>query len=173
MKGKQNFAMASGIILLVISNKDYSSRMKDIVSSASSSYSRICYVSLNKPYSVISESLKKQGIDTKKFFFIDCTENHADEKAGQVVNVSSPKALTEMSITIGKVLELGKIEAMVFDSLSTLLVYEDPSTVVKFTHSLISSLRGKKVSGVLVCLEGGKNAELVKDISMFADRVVR
>ncbi|MCX6814351.1 MAG: hypothetical protein NTY20_01735 [Candidatus Aenigmarchaeota archaeon] len=173
MKTNGSNTSLKGITIFLFSEKDYARKMENIMLSTSSAFSRICYVSLNKPYSVISESLKKQGIDTKKFFFIDCTENHADEKAGQVVNVSSPKALTEMSITIGKVLELGKIEAMVFDSLSTLLVYEDPSTVVKFTHSLISSLRGKKVSGVLVCLEGGKGTGLIKDISMFADRVVR
>jgi hypothetical protein len=89
-----------------------------------------------------------------------------------VVNVSSPKALTEMSITIGKVLELGKIEALIFDSLSTLLVYTDPSTVVKFTHSLISLLRSKNVSGLLMCVEGGASSNMVKDISMFADKVV-
>jgi hypothetical protein len=173
MKGSESFAKEKGIAIFVIPEKEYTSQLKGIISSTSSSYSRICYVSLNKPYSSVLDAIKKSGTDTKKFFFIDCTENQADEKAGQVVNVSSPKALTEMSITIGKVLDLGKIEALIFDSLSTLLVYEEPSTVVKFTHSLISSLRGKKVSGFLMCLEGGKGAELVKDISMFADRVMR
>jgi hypothetical protein len=166
-------AMKSEISVFVISDKSYASGMKGIISSLSSDYSRICYVSLNKPYSAVLDAIKKCGADTKKFFFVDCTESHADEKSGQVVNVSSPKALTEMSITIGKVRELGRIEALVFDSLSTLLVYEEPSTVVKFAHSLISMLRAKKAAGVLVCVEGGKSAELVKDISMFADRAVR
>jgi hypothetical protein len=160
------------IIILVIPDKTYASRMKELVSSLSSSHNRICYVSLNKPYSATVEMIKKYGADTNKFFFVDCTEKRADEKAGQVVNVSSPKALTEMSITISKVMDLGKIDALIFDSLSTLMVYEEPSIVVKFAHSLISTLRSKKVTGALVCLEGGKNTELVKDISMFADSVI-
>jgi KaiC/GvpD/RAD55 family RecA-like ATPase len=158
------------IAIFVISDKQYASKMKELVSSLSSDYKRICYVSVNKPYSVVLESIKKYGADPKKFFFVDCTEKQeGGEKGGQVVFVSSPKALTEMSITISKVLELGKIEVLVFDSLSTLLMYEEPSTVVKFVHSLISTLRAKKAAGILVCLEGGKNAELTKDISMFAD----
>jgi hypothetical protein len=160
------------IAVFVIPEKEYASKLKEIVSSASSSYSRICYVSLNKPYSSVLDSIKKNGADPKKFFFIDCTENQADEKAGQVVNVSSPKALTEMSITIGKVLELGKIEALIFDSLSTLLVYTEPFTVVKFTHSLISMLRSKSTRGFLICIKGGSSEGVIKDISMFADRVV-
>ena len=171
MKGRGSFAK-EGITIFVITETEYTSQLKGIISSASSSYSRICYVSLNKPCSTVLDTIKKYGVDPKKFFFIDCTEGQVDEKAGQVVNVSSPKALTEMSITIGKVLDLGKIEALIFDSLSTLLVYEEPFTVVKFTHSLISSLRGKKVSGFLMCLEGGKTTDIIKDISMFADRVV-
>lgn len=162
----------SEISVLVISDKSYPSKMKELVSSISSDYSRICYVSLNKPYSAALDSIGKSGANPKKFFFVDCTGT-PPKNEGQVVFVSSPKALTEMSITIGKVMEMGKIEVLIFDSLSTLLVYEEPFTVVKFTHSLISALRAKKAAGVLVCLEGWKSAELVKDISMFADRVVK
>ena len=159
------------IAALVIPDKSYASRMRELVSSLSADYERICYVSVSKPYSVVSDSIKKYGADPGKFFFVDCTQKQGKE-GGQVVFVSSPKALTEMSITIGKVIELGKIEALILDSLSTLLVYEDQSTVVKFAHSLISTLRAKKVTGVLVCMEGGKAAEAVKDISMFVDRAV-
>jgi len=170
MKAKGNPAK-NGIILFVISNKDYDSKIRDIVSSASSHYNRVCYVSLNKPYSTVLASLRKYGIDTRKFFFVECTGS--SDKNSQAVSVSSPKALTEMSITISKVLELGRIEALIFDSLSTLLVYEQPSTVVKFTHSLISMLRAKKASGFLTCLESSASSEILKDISMFADSVVK
>ena len=158
------------ISVFLVSDRNYASKMKELACSISSDYSRICYVSLNKPCGAVSDNLKKWGANPGKFFIIDCTGKQAKE--GQVVFVSSPKALTEMSITTGKVIDLGKIEALIFDSLSTLLAYEEPSTVVKFTHSLISVFRAKKIIGVLVCLEGGKNTELVKDISMFVDRVV-
>jgi len=171
MKAGGSVAGGKGITVFVTPDKDYASQMKAIVSSASSSYKRICYVSLNKPYPVVSDSLKKQGMSLEKFFFIDCT-GKSREGSGQVVYVSSPKALTEMSITIGKVLEMGKIEALIFDSLSTLLVYADASTVVKFTNSLISMLRSKGVAGFLTCLKGGIGSDIVKDISMFADKVV-
>ena len=162
---------AGGISIFLVSDRNYASKMKELACSISSDYSRICYVSLNKPCGTVSDNLKKWGANPGKFFIIDCTGKQ-EKVGGQVVFVSSPKALTEMSITTGKVIDLGKIEALIFDSLSTLLAYEEPFTVVKFMHSLISVFRAKKVIGVLVCLEGGKNTELVKDISMFADRVV-
>ena len=168
---KNNPGAKKEIAVFVIAEKDYSRRLKEMVCAASSAYSRICFVSLNKPYNTISSSFEGCKAEMKKFFFIDCT-GKSKESEGQVVFVSSPKALTEMSITIGKVLDLGKIDAVIFDSLSTLLFYEEPSTVIKFTHSLISLLRYRKAAGMLLCLEGGKNTDLVKDISMFADKVV-
>lgn len=160
-----------GIILFVIPEKNYASAIGSIASSVSSAYSRICYVCLSKPYQAILDSFKKHGISQSKFFFVDCTGKGSEGKE-QVVYVSSPKALTEMSITIGKVIQLGKIEALILDSLSTLLVYEQPSTVVRFVHSLISMLRENKVNGYMICLKGGMNLGVVKDISMFADRVM-
>ncbi|MCJ7646936.1 hypothetical protein MUO65_08610 [bacterium] len=171
MKTNGSNTALKGITIFLFSEKDYARKMENIMLSTSSAYSRICYVSLNKPHAVLSDSFKKSGIDLKKIFFIECTGNAGGGKWEQVVYVSSPKALTEMSITIGKVIEMGKIEALIFDSLSTLLVYEDPSTIVKFTHSLISILRSKNVSGFLMCAKSGQSEAIIKDISMFADRV--
>jgi hypothetical protein len=164
-------AIGKGIIVMVVPEKEYSSRINEVVSSAASSYSRICYTSLNKPCSTLSESFRKSGVDLKKILFIECSGKTGDGKQEQVVYVSSPKALTEMSITIGKVIEMGKIEVLIFDSLSTLLVYADPSTVLKFTHSLITMLRSKSVSGILVCASSQSEA-ILKDISMLADKMV-
>ena len=164
-------AIGKGITLISVPEKEYASKVNEAVSSAASSYTRICYTSLNKPYSTLSQSFKKSGIDLKKILFIECSGNADGGKLEQVVYVSSPRALTEMCITIGKVIDMGKIEILIFDSLSTLLVYTDPSTVLKFTHSLITMLRSKSVSGILVCASSQSEA-IIKDISMFADKMV-
>jgi len=158
------------IVVFVVSDKDYTLRLKDIISSASSRYNRICFVSLSKPYDIISDSLKAHGIDLRKLFFISA--GNPSKAEGQVVYISSPKALTELSITISKVIEMGEIEALIFDSLSTLLVYEQSSTVLKFAHSLISLLREKKSSGFLLLMKGSAGLEVLKDLSMLADRVI-
>jgi hypothetical protein len=165
-------AIGKGITVISVPEKEYASKINGLVSSAASSYTRICYTSLNKPYSTLSQSFRKSGIDLKKILFIECSGKTGGGKQEQVVYVSSPKALTEISITIGKVIEMGKIEVLIFDSLSTLLVYADPSTVVKFTHSLITILRSKSVSGLLMCAKSSQSESILKDISMFADKMV-
>ena len=64
------------------------------------------------------------------------------------------------------------MDSSILDSLSTLLIYEEPSTVIKFSHSIISAFRSREVKAVLTCLEGDVGSELIKDLSMFVDKVV-
>jgi hypothetical protein len=169
MPGK--LVVGKGVTLVVVPEKEYASKINEIVSAASSSHSRICYTSLSKPCSTLSQSFSKNGIDTKKILFIECGGSSGGE-SGQVVHVSSPKALTEISIAISKVIDMGKIEILIFDSLSTLLVYADSSTVVKFAHSIITMLRSKGVDGMLMCAKSSQSEAIVKDITMFTDNVM-
>ncbi|MCK4336166.1 MAG: hypothetical protein KAW40_05595, partial [Candidatus Aenigmarchaeota archaeon] len=104
----------------------------------------------------------------------DCvTKKVKDEEASeQVVYVSSPKALTEINIVMKKVLNAGKIDSTIFDSLSTLLVYEGSHAVVRFSHSIISMFRTLGSKGILISLREDMQNELINDLNMFVDKVV-
>jgi len=163
-----------GIIVFLIPNSKYGKKLNEIVASSSRNSEGLCYVSLNKPYDTLMPMFRSIGVDVKKMVFIDCIKYGFGNADGgmKVVFVSSPKALTEMDIAIKKVLDGEKVSVLVFDSLSTLLVYDEPSTVIKFSHSIISKLRAAGVGGVFLCLSGDVKSELIKDLSMFADRIV-
>ncbi len=161
------------IIVFLIPNKKYSAVLADIIKTVSKSYKKICYVSLNKPCYTVVKDFSEARADTKKLFFIDCVSQNAKQSKGiNVSYVSSPKALTELNIAINKVLGIQKTELMVFDSLSTLLVYQQTMTIIKFVHSIISTLRNNGSKAVFLCLKEDIKTDLVKDISMFADKVV-
>ncbi len=161
------------ILVFLISEKNYSESLKDIVDVSTKNFKKTCYVSLNKPYDTLIPMFQKAGIKTRNFIFIDCVKvgikGFSDVK---VVFVSSPKALTEMDIAIKKALDKEKFDGLVFDSLSTLLVYEEPSTLIKFSHSVISKLRSAGVKGIFLALKDDVKSELMKDLSMFVDKVV-
>ncbi len=161
------------IVLFLISDKRYPESVKDIAAAAAKTFSKICYVSLNKPFDTLVSIFNKSGVDTDKIVFVDCVSGGFKKTGGaNVVFVSSPKALTEMDIAIKKALDKEKFQGLVFDSLSTLLVYEEPFTVIKFSHSVISKLRNAKAKGVFLTLKGDIKSELVKDLGMFVDKVV-
>ncbi len=159
---------------MLLPDNVYSERMKEIAKIVSKLSERVCYVTLNKPYKTLLKDFEKNRIDSNKFFFVDCvTKKVKDEEASeQVVYVSSPKALTEINIVMKKVLNAGKIDSTIFDSLSTLLVYEGSHAVVRFSHSIISMFRTLGSKGILISLREDMQNELINDLNMFVDKVV-
>lgn len=162
------------IVLLLLPNQSYSEKIKDIAVIVSKTGKKICYVSVNKPFETLLKDFEKNRIDHKKFYIIDCVTKNVGgaSPADNVVCVSSPKALTEMNIAIKNVLETAKTEITMFDSLSTLLIYEDPHVVIRFVHSIVSMFRALKSKGILISLKDDIQSELIKDLNMFVDKVV-
>ena len=167
-KNMDKYISKNDIVVFLIPNKKYSAALDNIIKTVSKSYKKICYVSLNKPCYTVAKAFSEAKADTKKLFFIDCVSQNARQSKGiNVSYVSSPKALTELNIAINKVLGIQKTEIIVFDSLSTLLVYQQTQTIIKFVHSIISTLRNKSSKAVFLCLKEDIKTDLIKDISMF------
>ena len=157
--------VSSQITVVVVPNNKYLSGLQKVVSSVSGE--KICYVALNKPYNTIAETVK---LNTKSVTFIDCVSGGvAGPKDYKVIFVSSPKALTNLSIAITE--NMKKHDVIVFDALSTLLVYNDGATVIKFVHSIVSKLRATKTRCIFMTLKEDINTDMMKDLSMFVDKV--
>ena len=56
-----------------------------------------------------------------------------------------------------------------FDSLDTLLLYNQPGTVARFIHFLAGKMRTWKVEGIIVSLQKDKNEELINELMQFCD----
>ena len=85
--------------------------------------------------------------------------------------MSSPNSLIELSLAITQALNKENPDAFVFDSLSTLLIYERDATVTKFIHSLIGKIKATGIDAYFTSLEGDSHNESIKDLGMFVDRV--
>ncbi|MFQ6129442.1 MAG: hypothetical protein ACE5OT_01360 [Candidatus Hadarchaeaceae archaeon] len=163
------------IALLVVPNEQYSKIIIDVAKQLARNYKHICYVSLNKLYDPLVKSLAAKKVNLDKFFFIDCISRGVTTptKVKNCEFLSGPQALTEMHISISKNLKAKKSEALLFDSLSTLLVYEREVLVIRFVHGLIGAVRGVGSKAFLTVLEADTKGELVKNLSMFTDRTIR
>lgn len=161
------------MMVFLIPKIKYAEVLNSLTSVSVNMYDSTCYVSLNKPYDVITGIFERNKINTKSMYFIDAVTVGFDKpKVKNVYFVTSPKALTEIDIEMNKVIKKNKIKSVVFDSLSTLLVYDQPSDVIKFSHSVISKLRSGNVIGFFIMLKEDIESELMKDLSMFVDKVV-
>lgn len=163
------------VIVLIIPNEQYTKKTAEIAKYLSLEYNAVCYVSLNKLFSSLSENLKASKVNLNKFLFVDGITKSASpnvEKQDNVIYVESAAALTELSLTITKVFDTGKFEILFFDSLSSLLVYNKSEIVGKFVHSTINKLKAKGITAVFTALEGDTNSNLLKECSMYCDNIV-
>ncbi len=160
------------IILFLVPKEDYQVELLRISRNVADNFGKkIAYVSLNKPTETIIDNLKKNNIDTKKFLFIDAVakKSKSDQDA---VCISSLKNFEKFKGELNKILEKEKIKCLIFDSLSTMLIYQDENIIVKFTHDLITNLIEDGACGEFMCLSEDVDSTLIKDVSMFVDKVL-
>jgi len=163
------------IVVLIIPNEEYTQKIVDVAKYFADNYKATCYTSLNKLYDALTNSLKEVKVDISKFLFIDAITKSANPNAQEAPNsifVSSSSALTELSIAINKALDSGQIEGFLFDSLSTLLIYNKSDVVCKFVHTIINKIKASNTTAIFTALEGDTQSALLKEIGMFVDKVI-
>ncbi|MFH0956400.1 MAG: hypothetical protein V1813_00905 [Candidatus Aenigmatarchaeota archaeon] len=159
------------ILLLSVGSKDYREAMKSVVEFSARKIGRVCYVTLNDPYESITQKL---GEAAENILFIDCVTSTIKPPAPKkgVMFVSSPRAFTEISLAVKKAIKEEKVDLVVLDSISALMVYEKSVGVLKFIHSLILTCREGNMSIIFVILKEDVDVSMLKDLTMFVDKVV-
>jgi hypothetical protein len=155
-------------MLISMQSLSYSSTVIKITKALSGK--KVCFATLNKTYPAVEEWLNKSGCNTKNFFFIDAISRALKDVKGQDKKcsfVGTPSALTNLSITISK--NLSNFDYFVFDSISTLMIYNNASSVEKFISSLVNKIREEDVKSLFFALQGDK---AIGAMSMFFDKVL-
>ncbi|MBN1503418.1 hypothetical protein JW930_07805 [Candidatus Woesearchaeota archaeon] len=168
IQGKKTF-------LVVMQSRQYQDQILNLTLQMNSTFNRIAYISLNRLITPLRRQLEENKINVEKFFFIDGITKTAIPNPPSMNNtifVPSPNDLTKLSIAVTKVLQTFDPDCIFFDSLSTLLIYEDMTIISQFVHSLINKINAYGIRAVLTCLEGDKEQQLIKDLSLILDKVI-
>ena len=158
---------ADQVVMVVIPALKYNEKISEVLKAVNEA--RIVYVTVNKPHGTILQNLKKEHVDTGGISFIDATGKKGENEPN-CVRVDSPTDLIQLEIKIFEVIKEKKPNVVVFDSITTLAIYNDELSVLKFVHRLATKIRDTESKLLLPCL--GDNSTLVKDSSMFADAVI-
>lgn len=159
-------------ILLLMPSLEYNNLVVDIAKQLSSG--SVCYVTLNKTYISIKENLEKRKVTTKNIIFIDAiskTIKKTPKQTDTCYFVSSPGSLTELSLSISKFLK-HNFEYLIFDSLSSLLVYQSKAPISRFVSSIVNKIKEGKTKAVFYALGEKNQSPFIKETSMFVDKVV-
>lgn len=131
------------------------------------------YVALNKPFATMKKEFESVGINMDMVIFIDAvtkTSGGKTEKTKNCLFIGNPENLSDISMAMDQaVMALpGNERFLFFDSLSTLLVYNQVETVARFVHFLAGKMRNWKVKGIIISLRKTDSA-LVEQLSQFCD----
>ena len=130
------------------------------------------YISTNKSVEKIINALKKEGrVKTDKLCFVDCM-TESSKMYGNIY-YCPPQNLTDLNLAIGRMLDTHeKIGFVVFDSLSTLFIYNETKPVEKFVTTLLRRFTDKKINGIFITTKTTNNAAALEDLSIFFDEVL-
>ena len=165
------------VVLLIVSAQKYLEVTMKILKHYCNTEKNSCvYVSINRTYNTLMNLIKKEKISTDKLFVIDAiTPPSAQNKdANRVIFTGNPNGLTDISISATTAIKNlpGGERMLFFDSLSTLLIYNDIGSITKFAHFLINKMKEWKITGVIISLEKETDEKLSSQLSQFVDKVV-
>jgi len=177
------------IVLFLIDPKKYMQRNLSVlkVFINQNMFSGI-YVTVNRPFDTLMKIMKGRGINTEKIFFIDCitkmlpgsSEKPLDskskyERTKNCIFIPSPSRLTEIGLALSEALsgiENPQNKFLYLDSLSTLLIYNDIDTIVKFVHFLSTRIRLYGIVGIIMCVEKSIDERLHNILLEICDLIV-
>lgn len=126
------------------------------------------YVSINKTQKSTEELLLREGIDTKKIFFVDCVTT---EKTRDDVLHIEPQNLDLLSTAIKEFIkDIPGEKFLIIDALSTLLIYNDENKVARFIKEVTEYASSNEVQTIAFSPET-KGEELLNKIFNFFDKV--
>jgi hypothetical protein len=163
------------IVLTLIDPMRYQEAVFGVLKYFASKSSRGVYVTLNKPFSVLTKNFEKAGIPSNSLFFVDGVTNvSAVEEASDHACLGSGIDLSNLCIGISRAVgQLKDEKFLLLDSLSTLLIYNESRAVSKFAHLLTEKMRRWNTQGSLLTVEMNAEKDVVSQLAPFCDKVVK
>ncbi|MBW2990740.1 hypothetical protein KY348_03480 [Candidatus Woesearchaeota archaeon] len=166
-------------VLVLLQSKNYADVLYKVIGKVNKNKFNICYVCLSKPYADVIEELKNEKINYEHFIFIDVVSSlhYKLKPIKNCIFIPGPDNLEDLMKAVKKAINKYRCEAVIFDTISTLLVYQQTHSIVKFTHELIMDKNQETVNKIYVVLkEKGlykdESRKLVNDLNLFADKII-
>ncbi|MBS3087068.1 hypothetical protein J4226_00555 [Candidatus Pacearchaeota archaeon] len=159
-------------ILFVMSSGEYNENIVSVIKKLSGN---ICYITTNKTFYSLKEIFLKKKIEIGNIVFIDTISKammKIPDQSEDVYYVSSPGALTELSLVIKKFLK-HDFDYLVFDAVTNLLTYQDNNMCNKFLADLVDKVKRSKTRAIFYAVESSNNEDLIAKVGTVVDKVIR
>ncbi len=172
---KEDDRPAPGIHLVVISNEIYPQAVYSLLKhfQAGLNYDGV-YVTLSVPFAYLKGNLRNHGVDVGRLFFIDGVSkaNGMTARAPNCAYIEDPHSLAELSLALTDAVQKQSCSFALFDSFSTLAVYNDSGTSMKFAEFFDNKLRNLGKLGIIITVDEKTAAKLKAALAAIADKTV-
>lgn len=161
-------------LILLLTESDGLKEAANLVKQLLERESSVVYVTVNKPSVVVMHYLKRAGARVERVFFVDCATASVSGESARARNTLfvSPQNLTGLSLAMNELItELPGKKAVVFDSMTTLAVYNPVPTVERFAHFIANKIRLNGADGILLA-SADANKELLTVIKGTCDKTI-
>ncbi len=168
--------LSDGMTFLIKSSSNsYSHTINTLVKKISKN-KRILFISLNKSCKALEAIFSNNKANLKNIYFIDAITSTfiKPKKRKNCTFVTAPRALTEISIEITNALKKFNPDFMIFDSLSTLIIYENEIELglSRFLMTMVNKSQKNNVKAIFLCLKDDEKSRLIKEASMIVEKTI-
>jgi hypothetical protein len=162
--------------IVLADEHDYVQNFDEILNPLVKNGTKICYICLNKPYKNVFDELLLKGTDTSNFFFLDVLTSHYEKPIStkNCIFIDSPLNLEELEVMVSETVKAKNCDFIVFDTISTLLVYHQPFALIKFAHRMTNETPVGCTNKLFIVLREDvadrSDGDFEKDLEMFADK---
>jgi hypothetical protein len=166
------------IFLILASPGTIRQRNMEVIREVSALGYHTVVITTNFPYSILTKLYTQSGVPAGSVSFIDAVTRNsigtAENIPGIVRYINNPANLTDMGIAVTEILKehSGRKVCIMYDSVSTMLIYLSSPNISKFIHFVTNKLRLMEVSGVFLAVEKGLDPMLMSQLTTFVDRVI-
>ena len=162
------------VILLSVNPVSYQECVLGALKYFSERFGMGLYITLNKPTAVLRSHLQNSGVPLGSLVFLDSVTNTQEQETDACWFLGRMRELADLSIAVSKVVsKRDQIKYVLFDSVSTLLIYNDPKSVARFCHLIAEKLRGWGISGAFISMQLSEGTDMDAQISQFCDAFVK
>ncbi|MFH0971078.1 MAG: hypothetical protein V1835_00775 [Candidatus Micrarchaeota archaeon] len=135
----------------------------------------IIYVTMIRPAAVLSKLFDENKIDKDKVYVVDCvttlTQQYTKHTSHEVY--VQPNNLSAIAMAVNEMaLSLEGRKVVIFDSPTTLMVYNSLNEIMKFALFLTSKIRLENLRGILLSVEEDSGSDILNGLKHVSDKVI-
>jgi hypothetical protein len=131
-------------------------------------------LSASRPYSNLLDIYKENGIEIEKIIILDGVSKGQTVENKNVIFLGGLDDLTNISIALSDTYKKLDHKSFLFlDSITSMLIYNNPMIFAKFIHSLLVKMRINNEGGILFSLEEETEKRVRAEIAQLCDKVIK